>query len=126
MPGNQPSKKANKAKKQNVGKKPAKKQNRAAATFTDGSRFIGMKDLVAHRVSWMTGSVYVGNGVIGANDAVFFRPLTGVNVVDALTGGGEVPVLGADPLIGVNYVRDIEQHYSRKRIRSLRLRLLSI
>lgn len=101
----------------------AKARAAPAAKFTDACRRVGLKDLVAHQVSWVIGNVYVGNGVLGSNDNVFF--FTFGNLVTGAQSG-QVPILGGDESLGATYVRDIEKYYSRKIIRKLQLRLVSL
>jgi hypothetical protein len=85
-----------------------------------------MKDLKCHRISWIAGYTYVGNGTLGAADGVYFAPNGVANVVAAGTGASQVPVLGSDGTIGQTYVSDVEKHYSRKRVLRCRLRLESL
>jgi len=86
-----------------------------------------MSDLQAHRISWIAGYTYVGDGALGTTDNVFFR-LSGspTTVVNGATGSGMVPILAADTNVGQTYVADIEKHYSRKRVRSCRIKLVSL
>ncbi len=97
-----------------------------AAEFRDNSKTVGMKDLLCHRVSWIAGYTYVGNGTLGATDSVYFADNSQANIVSAANGGAQVPVLGSDAGIGKSYVSDIEKHYSRKVVRRARLRLESL
>jgi hypothetical protein len=69
--------------------------------------------------------VYVGDGVKGTIDNVFFMSNTG-SVTPGNSGGGEVPMLGSDTAIGKTYVSDIEKHFGRKRVREARVKLLSV
>lgn len=99
---------------------------RGAAQFTDEASRIGLRDLVAHKVSWLAGYIYVGNGTIGATDALYFRAIGGTNdLAPSTSGGGQVPVLGSDSNVGQTYVADIEKHYSRKILKSCKLRFVS-
>lgn len=105
-----------------------KTRSRPAATVTDGAKRVGMKDLIAHEVSWVCGSVYVGNGSVGTNDNIFFLANASSGAGQLVTGSetGQVPILGSDETIGASYVRDIEKYFSRKVIRKLGLRLISL
>lgn len=134
---NQKSKKKSNSKKRTPSNTSQAKQARAprtakapAARFTDMSRAVGMRDLVAHEVAYVSGYIYVGNGTNGATDSVYFRTAGGNYIVPnagALTAGaGQVPVLSTDSLIGQSYVEDIEKHYSRKRVRKLKMTLVSL
>lgn len=97
----------------------------AAMNDANAARFIGMDDLEAHKVSWIAGSVYVGNGTNGATDSVYFSSNTS-GLVPGTSGGGQVPILGSDAGVGKSYVSDIEKYYARKVIRKLKVRLLSV
>jgi len=110
-------------------KAPRRTRDAPAARFTDMTRSVGMKDLQAHEVSYVAGYVYVGNGTNGATDGVYFR-CAGVNGIVPNAGsyaqGGQVPILPADVNIGQTYVKDIEKHYSRKRVRRIKMTLVSL
>lgn len=122
--GKKSSKGASRAPKQQSERTTTKSKGAAQASRPGA---IGMKDLIAHEVSWLAGYTTVGNGTLGTTDAVYFEPgaSTG-NVVNNATGSGMVPILGADTAIGQSYVSDIEKHYSRKRIRKVTLELVSL
>ncbi len=85
-----------------------------------------MSDLQAHRISWLTGYTYVGNGTLGATDSVYFAAPNLTAITPASAGAGMVPVLGSDPAIGQTYVSDVEKHYSRKRVRSCKLHFIPV
>jgi len=82
---------------------------------------IGMPDLMAHTVSWIAGSVYIGNNTLGANDGVYFLDSTGTYTVSQ-----PVPVLGSDTNVGATYVAALEKLYRRKRYRRIRVCFLAI
>lgn len=109
---------------------PRKQRDAPAARFTDMTRTVGMKDLRAHEVSYVTGYVYVGDGTHGATDSVYFRLVGSNNIVPNagayVGGGGQIPILPCDVQIGQSYVKDIEKHFSRKRLRSLKITLVSL
>jgi hypothetical protein len=121
-----------KAKAKNQPNRPRKQGVRARVQDAPAARAshatnVGMDDLRAHRISWLAGTTYVGDGTLGIADQVYFRPAgQTTNVVPGNTGSGMVPILAADTRIGQTYVSDIEKHYSRKVIRSLKLRLISL
>ncbi len=102
-----------------------------AAKFVDECRRIGIMDLRAHRVSWITGYIYVGDGTHGATDAVYFR-CANSNLIVPYSGagpaftGGQIPVLSSDGNIGQTYMSDIEKHYSRKRVNRCSLRVVPL
>lgn len=83
---------------------------------------VGMSDLKAHRVSWLTGYIYVGNDTKGANDGVYFKTASNGEALVI----GQVPVLGSDLYLGQTYVKDIEKHYARKCIIKCRLHIISL
>lgn len=82
------------------------------------TRGIGMSDLINHRISYLTGYIYVGNGTLGATDSVYFVDPT---VTDTVLG--VVAILPSDTLIGATYVADVDKHFARKVIKQCRLRL---
>ncbi len=114
------------------GSKKSKMQSIAAAMYKDSCPRIGLSDLRSHKLSWVAGYVYVGDGINGAQDSVYFRiannsaGVMGTKIVPGTSGGGQVPVLGSDTRIGQSYVRDIAQHFSRKRINSCTLKILPL
>lgn len=80
---------------------------------------LGMSDLMGHRVSYLTGYVYVGNNTLGDNDSVYF-----LTADAATTVTGNIPIAPADSIVGAPYVNDVEKHYARKRYRQVKLRLV--
>jgi hypothetical protein len=80
-----------------------------------------MGNKMAHCISWLAGYIYVGNGTLGATDGVYY-----LDVSKTYTLVGQVPILGADQLVGQVYVKDEIKHYARIRIRRQRLRLISL
>lgn len=104
-----------------------KVRERAAARYTDAAGTVGLRDLMAHKMSWIAGYVYVGNGTNGANDDVYFRCAGNTSkIVVNTSGAGSVPVLSSDTRVGATYVRDVAKHYARKVVKSCRLRLVSL
>jgi len=83
------------------------------------TRGIGMSDLINHRVSYLTGYIYVGNGTLGATDSVYFIEPTGTYTVC----GGPIAVVPSDPTVGASYVTDVDKHFSRKVVKRTFLRL---
>jgi len=82
---------------------------------------IGLPDLRSHRVSWITGYIWVGNGTIGATDSVYF-----VRSDQSQTVLPCVPVLSSDAVLGQTYCADVEKHYARKVIKRQWLHLISV
>jgi hypothetical protein len=89
---------------------------------------IGIQDLQAHRISWLCGYTFVGDGaVLGIADTVYFQPAGSAALLAEGPGGAlMIPILGSDDYIGQTYVDDIVKHYARRRIRKLKLRLISL
>jgi hypothetical protein len=86
-----------------------------------------MSDIRNHKVAWVVGYVYVGNGTLGATDSVYFVTNDKLNVVVAGSTSGNfgVPLLMGDTVFGTAYARDIAKHYARMHIRSARVHLIS-
>jgi hypothetical protein len=91
-----------------------------AAVSIKGMR-VGMSDVLAHNISWLTGFIYVGNGTLGATDGVYFGDTS-----KTFTILKNIPIAASDSVLGASYCSDIEKHYARKRIRSQKLTLLPL
>jgi len=97
-------------------------------------RRAGMSDIRSHRMAWVTGYTYVGNGTNGAANAVLFLTGTGTYLLSAnaptanpnTSSSGMVPILGADTQLGRSYVSDIEKHYARKVIKRMWIHIVSL
>jgi hypothetical protein len=127
MQNNNNQKKTKKSTRQpRVAKAVAIKERPAPAAKGSSAVKVGMTDLKSHRVSWITGYTYVGNGTIGATDEVLMQLTSGSSYVNASAGSGVVPVLGSDTVLGKSYVSDVEKHFARKRITSCKLHLVSL
>jgi len=88
---------------------------------------LGMSDVRGHRVSWLAGYIYVGNGTLGATDSVYFVDPTKALTVVPLSGyGNGVPIAGADSTVGASYVTDVMKHYARLRINRQLVQLRSL
>lgn len=79
-----------------------------------------MGDIRAHRMRWLAGYLYVGNGTLGVQDDIYFVPNTTSNTTVYV---GALPFDGADAVFGASYVADVLKHYSKKIIRSGTLRI---
>jgi len=78
----------------------------------------GVGDIRRLRVSWVIGYIYVGNGTVGLNNAVYFQDKAG-NLCSGFIAGsqsGQVPCVGSDSLLGAAYVSDVSKHFARKKI----------
>jgi hypothetical protein len=85
--------------------------------------------MLRHRVSWIAGYTFVGDGTNGAADNVFYQSAAGTYLSgSAATAGtrGAMPILGGDTQLGATYVSDVEKHYARKVIRAMRLHVVSM
>jgi hypothetical protein len=110
--------------------KPAKQypkntQSVGAAQTAARAPRAGMRDLKSHSVCWIAGYTYVGDGTNGATDSVYFRCQGSNLAIPGTSGGGAVPCLGSDTNIGQTYVSDIEKHFARKVVHSVKVHLVS-
>jgi len=81
-----------------------------------------MSDLKSHRVSWVIGYTYVGDGASGTANNVYFLTASNTYLIKgfvANSSGGMVPISGSDVDLGATYVSDVEKHYARKVIRRM-------
>lgn len=100
-----------------------------AAEFRPARR-IGMKDLMAHEVSYLAGYVYVGNGTLGATDGVYYQNVAKTEVAQPNNSPSEpayhVPILPNSAKVGSTYVSDVGKHFARMRVRRARVELVSL
>jgi len=94
---------------------------------------IGLRDLMCHRISWIAGYTFVGDGTRGTANNVFFSDAAGTYLFGGLTGtvgtsgvGGGVPILAADSKVGATYIADVEKHYARKVIRKQWMHVITL
>jgi len=90
---------------------------------------LGMSDISRHRIAWVAGYSFVGNGTNGANNSVLFQNATLANILKGFVAGtssGLVPILSADATVGQAYIADIEKHYARKRVNRMWLHVDSL
>jgi len=88
---------------------------------------VGMSDVKNHRISWLVGYVWVGNGTLGAQDSIYFvDPTKTDTVVPYATYGNGVPIASGDSLVGATYASDVEKHYARKVVHRQILSLRSL
>jgi len=84
---------------------------------------LGMSDIRSHRITWVAGYTYVGNGTNGTNNSVYYQTASSTYLIQGFSTGskisGQVPILAGDPDIGQAYVADVEKHYARKVIRRM-------
>lgn len=76
----------------------------------------GVSNLMKIRLSWVTGFTYVGNGVSGSANAVYFLTQDSVWITRgfAANSSGLTPIASADTNLGQTYAADIEKHFQRK------------
>jgi hypothetical protein len=102
------------------------RQGQGAVVFTRMPR-IGMTDIRNHRVSWIAGYTFVGNGTNGAANAVLFQTAAKTYIMGLSNGlSGSVPILAGDSQVGASYVSDIEKHFARKVIKRMWLTVASL
>jgi hypothetical protein len=88
---------------------------------------VGMSDLMQHRITWVAGTVYIGNGTLGATNGVYQAAQNPVLLYTAGTGGGFwLPFAPADADVGSTYGASIMKLYRRLRIRQAKVHLLTI
>jgi len=75
----------------------------------------GMSDIKSHRFTYLMGTTYVGNGVAGNANGVYFQTADNLSLCSAnsATSSGQLPVAPGDSKIGQTYVGDILKHYTR-------------
>jgi len=88
---------------------------------------IGFSDIRNHRMAWILGYTFVGNGTNGAANAVVFQTAASTYLIGTTTAtNGGIPVLGADSQVGATYIADVEKHYARKVIRKAVIHVASL
>ncbi len=123
-----------------TGKKQPKKQQpqrsavkQIGAAVTQKTRQIGMRDLKGLEISFLAGYVYVGNGTLGNTDDVYIQDTTKtyINKFVASTSGYQAGV--SLEMTDINqrlrppsYVTDVVKHFSRYRVRSVEVELVSL
>lgn len=123
-PSNRASKneRANQAPTQNLTRRTQTRQRQAGMAVIVRLPQLGMSDLLRHRITYLTGTVYVGNGTLGATNGVYMATPAGTPLVVS----GLIPIAPADPQIGQAYVTAIEKLYRRKVYRSLKVHLKAV
>jgi len=88
---------------------------------------VGMSDLMQHRITWIAGTVYVGNGTLGATNSVYMAVPSGAQIFSAGTGGGFwIPFAPADSVVGSTYGATLMKLYRRMRLRNASVHLLTV
>lgn len=88
----------------------------------------GLSDIIGHKVAWVAGYTYVGNGTNGTNNAVYFQTKNALWLIQGfgVTSSGLVPIGSSDGSVGASYVKDIEKHFARKIIRRMKIHVDSL
>jgi len=88
---------------------------------------IGFSDLLEHRVTYIAGAVYVGNGTLGATNGVYFgNAAKSTTMVPTNSAPPLVPVAPGDSGVGASYVNALLQLYRRVRYRKLVVHLVTV
>jgi len=94
---------------------------------------VGMSDVKGHKVAWVLGYTYVGNGTNGTNNTVYFLDPLSTNLLvghsAALSGyysSGVAPVSFRDKVLGYGPLVDIAKHYSRYVIKRAQISVESL
>lgn len=88
----------------------------------------GMSDIRSHRIAWVAGYTYVGNGTDGTANSVYFKTVSGTWLIQGFGSGssGQVPILASDADVGASYIKDVEKHYARKVIKRMWIHIASL
>jgi len=84
---------------------------------------IGIPNLKNFKTSYVAGTVYVGNGTLGATNKVYYLLNDGAHT---LTGAAPVPIAPASADIGATYITAIEQLFRRKHYRELKVYFIAL
>jgi hypothetical protein len=89
---------------------------------------VGMSDIRSHRMSWIAGFIFVGNGTNGATNAVLYQTPNSTFICRGRNGtvSGGVPILSSDTNFGATYITDVEKHFARKIIKRMWLHIQSL
>jgi hypothetical protein len=80
-----------------------------------------MSDIRSHRLSWVIGYTFVGNGTNGTANSVYFQTASSTYLITAQgnNSSGQVPIAACDTDLGATYAADIEKHFARKVIKRM-------
>jgi hypothetical protein len=89
---------------------------------------LGISDIRSLRIAWVIGFTYVGNGVNGTANSVYFNTASLTWIIKGMASGssGQVPILDADTDVGQTYVKDIIKHFARKVVKRMWLHVDSL
>lgn len=78
----------------------------------------GMRDITRHRMVCLIGSTWVGNGVSGTLNSVYFITQSGTWIIQGRASGssGMVAIAPSDRDVGQAYISDVQKHYARLRV----------
>jgi len=101
---------------------PVPRLNMAPAAVSVGwNRKMGLPDMKM-RLSWQMGTVFVGNGTLGASGSVYFRNLAGSIYVS----GVPVALNDSATYLVPSYLQDVVKHFARCAVQKLRIRAVPI
>jgi len=92
-----------------------------AAVSVGWNRKMGLPDMKM-KLSWQMGTVFVGNGTLGASGSVYFRNLAGSIYVS----GVPVALNDSATYLVPSYLQDVVKHFARLAVQKLRIRAVPI
>jgi len=122
------SAKQNKGAQRKQQKKTVTNPRQIGAAFATRMPRIGFSDIKSHKMSWIAGYVFIGDGTNGAVDNVLLQTAAGTYLMGstATTFRGAIPLIGADSQVGAAYIGDVEKHYARKVVKSMKVTVASL
>jgi len=89
---------------------------------------LGMSDIRSHRLSWVIGYTFVGNGTNGTANSVYFQTASSTYLIVAQgnNSSGQVPIAASDLDLGATYASDIEKHFARKVVKRMWIHIDSL
>jgi len=112
---------------QNLPPRPQRTQRQIGNAIRVRLPTVGMSDIMEHRITWVAGTVYVGNNTLGANNSVYMSNQAKTSTYVAGSGGGFwIPFAPSDVDVGATYAASIMKLYRRVRIRRAKIHLLTI
>jgi len=97
----------------------------AVAAYLRGAA-VGLPDMQSHNISWVAGSVYVGNGTLGVANSVYFGNTAGTTVFATAGRTPFVPIAAQDGNFGATYAKAIFELYRRVRYRAIRVHFIPL
>lgn len=84
---------------------------------------IGIPNLKGFKTSYYAGTIYIGNGTLGATNKVYYLLNSGL---DTVTGNSPIPIAPASSDLGASYITAIEQLFRRKHYKSLKIYFIAL